>query len=50
MSESSQLTTIRNGARLIVATPGRLEDFLKRKLVKLDGVKIMVLDEVGPDA
>ncbi len=46
MSESSQLTAIRNGARLIVATPGRLEDFLKRKLVKLDGVKIMVLDEV----
>jgi ATP-dependent RNA helicase RhlE len=29
-----------------VATPGRLEDFLKRKLVKLDGVKILVLDEV----
>ena len=46
MSEGSQLETIRRGARLIVATPGRLEDFLKRKLVKLDGVKIMVLDEV----
>ena len=37
---------IRRGARLIVATPGRLEDFLKRKLVRLDQVKILVLDEV----
>jgi ATP-dependent RNA helicase RhlE len=46
MSERSQLETIRRGARLIVATPGRLEDFLKRKLVKLDGVKMLVLDEV----
>jgi superfamily II DNA/RNA helicase len=31
---------------LIVATPGRLEDYLKRKLVRLDQVKILVLDEV----
>jgi ATP-dependent RNA helicase RhlE len=46
MSEGSQLETIRRGARLIVATPGRLEDFLKRKLVKLDGIKILVMDEV----
>jgi ATP-dependent RNA helicase RhlE len=46
MSEHSQLEAIRRGARLIVATPGRLEDFLKRKLVRLNGVKIMVLDEV----
>jgi len=46
MSEQDQLQTIRRGARLIVATPGRLEDFLKRKLVRLDQVKILVLDEV----
>jgi ATP-dependent RNA helicase RhlE len=46
LSEGSQLEAIRRGARLIVATPGRLEDFLKRKLVKLDGVKMLVLDEV----
>ena len=31
---------------MIVATPGRLEDFLKRSLVRLDQVKILVLDEV----
>jgi ATP-dependent RNA helicase RhlE len=46
MSEQDQLQTIRRGARLIVATPGRLEDFLKRKLIRLAGVKILVLDEV----
>jgi ATP-dependent RNA helicase RhlE len=46
MSEQDQLQTIRRGARLIVATPGRLEDFLKRKLVQLASVKILVLDEV----
>ncbi|HEY1987397.1 MAG TPA: DEAD/DEAH box helicase [Terracidiphilus sp.] len=46
LNEGSQLDAIRRGARLIVATPGRLEDFLKRKLVRLDQVKILVLDEV----
>jgi ATP-dependent RNA helicase RhlE len=46
MQERPQLDAIRRGARIIVATPGRLEDFLKRKLVRLDQVKILVLDEV----
>ncbi len=46
MAEGPQLQTIRRGARLIVATPGRLEDYLNRKLVKLDQVQILVLDEV----
>ena len=46
MQERSQLDAIRRGAKLIVATPGRLEDYLKRKLVRLDQVKILVLDEV----
>jgi ATP-dependent RNA helicase RhlE len=46
MAEQAQLDTIRRGARLIVATPGRLEDFLKRRLVRLSGVRILVLDEV----
>jgi len=46
LAERSQLDAIRRGARLIVATPGRLEDFLKRKMVRLEGVKILVLDEV----
>jgi len=46
LAEGTQLQAIRRGARVIVATPGRLEDFLKRKLVRLDGVKLLVLDEV----
>jgi ATP-dependent RNA helicase RhlE len=46
LSEDTQLKNIRRGARLIVATPGRLEDFLKRRLVKLDAIQILVLDEV----
>jgi ATP-dependent RNA helicase RhlE len=46
LAERSQLDAIRRGARLIVATPGRLEDFLKRKLVRFEGIKILVLDEV----
>ena len=46
LAERAQLDAIRRGAKLIVATPGRLEDFLKRKLVRLDLVKILVLDEV----
>jgi ATP-dependent RNA helicase RhlE len=46
MDERAQLDAIRRGAKLIVATPGRLEDYLKRKLVSLGQVKILVLDEV----
>jgi ATP-dependent RNA helicase RhlE len=46
LAERSQLDAIRRGARLIVATPGRLEDYIKRRLVRLDQVKILVLDEV----
>jgi superfamily II DNA/RNA helicase len=33
------------GAHILVATPGRLEDLVSRKLVRLDGVRILVLDE-----
>ena len=46
LAERTQLDAIRRGAKLIVATPGRLEDYIKRKLVRLDQVKILVLDEV----
>jgi ATP-dependent RNA helicase RhlE len=46
LAEGPQLAAIRRGARLIVATPGRLEDYLSRGLVKLSGVKMLVLDEV----
>ena len=45
MSERNQITALRAGARVVVATPGRLEDFLGRNLVSLRNVKTLVLDE-----
>ncbi len=45
VSEKRQLDAIRSGARVLVATPGRLEDFLRRRLVDLRNVQILVLDE-----
>lgn len=46
LSEGPQLAALRRRPGLIVATPGRLEDYLSRRLVKLDNVKMLVLDEV----
>lgn len=40
-----QITFLRDKPQLIVATPGRLNDHLKRKKVTLDNVKCVVLDE-----
>ena len=45
LPEGRQLDAIRRGARLVVATPGRLQDYMDRKLVSLTGVKTLVLDE-----
>src|ERR1700749_1114545 len=44
-SEKNQLQSIRAGARVVVATPGRLEDYMQRKLVNLSKVDMLVLDE-----
>jgi hypothetical protein len=33
LAEGNQLTALRRGARIVVATPGRLEDFLDRRLI-----------------
>jgi len=45
LNERTQLQAIRKGAQIVVATPGRLTDFLTRGLVNLTGVRILVLDE-----
>jgi len=45
LSEGAQLQAIRKGARLIVATPGRLEDYLDRRLFHFNSLRILVLDE-----
>jgi ATP-dependent RNA helicase RhlE len=46
LSESPQVEAIQRGPRVVVATPGRLEDYLKRKLISLRDVDMLVLDEV----
>src|SRR5436305_2586190 len=33
------------GAHIVVATPGRLQDLIERRLVSLDHIRILVLDE-----
>ncbi|MBK9169517.1 MAG: DEAD/DEAH box helicase [Bryobacterales bacterium] len=45
LSEQTQLQAIRRGAQVIIATPGRLSDFIHRRLVRLDAVSVLVLDE-----
>src|SRR6202050_491280 len=45
LSQGTQLNALRKGARVVVATPGRLEDFLGRKLVNFRSLRVLVLDE-----
>jgi len=45
LSENAQLRSIRNGSQVLIATPGRLSDFMGRNLVDLRNVRILVLDE-----
>src|SRR3981189_2554619 len=45
LSETQQLYAIRKGPSLVVATPGRLEDFLDRRLIHFRELQILVLDE-----
>jgi ATP-dependent RNA helicase RhlE len=45
LNEQTQLQTIRKGAQVIIATPGRMFDFVSRRLVNLRNVQILVLDE-----
>ncbi|MDE1154773.1 MAG: DEAD/DEAH box helicase [Acidobacteriaceae bacterium] len=46
LSENNQIEELKRGPRVVVATPGRLEDFLRRKAIRLDEVDMLVLDEV----
>ena len=44
-SEKTQIHSLRAGSGLVIATPGRLQDFIDRRVVDLRYVKILVLDE-----
>jgi len=46
LSENTQLDHLDRGPRLVVATPGRLEDYLRRREINLGSVEMLVLDEV----
>jgi ATP-dependent RNA helicase RhlE len=45
VSEKTQIQHLRSGSGLIIATPGRLQDFIDRRLVDLRQIKLLVLDE-----
>jgi len=45
LNERTQLQSIRRGAQVLIATPGRLYDFISRKLADLGDVHMLVLDE-----
>jgi len=40
-----QLRALKKNPRIVVATPGRLNDHLRRRSLKLDQTKILILDE-----
>ncbi len=44
-SIENQIRELRHGAQIIVATPGRLIDLMKRGVAKLEAVRNVVLDE-----
>ncbi len=44
-SIESQIRALKEGIQIIVATPGRLIDLIKRGVVKLDDIHTVVLDE-----
>jgi len=44
-SIEAQIRSLRHGIQIIVATPGRLIDLMKRGVAKLDNVRNVVLDE-----
>lgn len=44
-SINEQVKQLRQGAQIVVATPGRLIDLIDRKAVKLDSIETVVLDE-----
>jgi ATP-dependent RNA helicase RhlE len=45
LSEKSQIQSLRAGASLVIATPGRLQDLMTRKFADLRHIKVLVLDE-----
>ena len=45
VNQYSQVQEIRQGVDILIATPGRLLDLVSQKIVWLDQIEILVLDE-----
>ncbi|HUD97520.1 MAG TPA: DEAD/DEAH box helicase [Woeseiaceae bacterium] len=45
VSINTQISKLRKGVDIVIATPGRLLDHLQQKTIDLSGVEILVLDE-----
>ncbi len=45
VSQNPQVDALRRGVDILVATPGRLLDLMNQRFVKLDHIKMLVLDE-----
>ncbi len=45
VSQHRQVTALKSGVDIVVACPGRLEDLMKQRLIKLDAVRVTVIDE-----
>lgn len=44
-SIEKQIKALKSGAHIVVGTPGRLLDLIKRKALKLDNIETLILDE-----
>jgi Superfamily II DNA and RNA helicases len=45
VNQASQITVLKKGVDILVATPGRLLDLIKQRHIKLDNIEYLVLDE-----
>ena len=45
VNENPQIAALRRGIDVLVATPGRLEDLMGQKIIRLHQVEILILDE-----
>ena len=42
---NGQIKLIKSGAQIVVGTPGRVMDHMRRRTLRLDNIKLVVLDE-----
>jgi ATP-dependent RNA helicase RhlE len=45
VSQQAQVTTLRRGVDILVATPGRLLDLIDQRFVNLGSIRLLILDE-----